>query len=152
MKKMEVGSQNLQNIIRNLPLEKGNNKTGISHVTAYRYTTEKIQMPHTDSPYLYIVLDCTLRLYTPSGIMDYMAGQYSISKIDTPLSGTVLTFSDYQDFLAVSLEFTANDIITAVLDLDNDLTEKIMGKKLDEKKCPYLMMQSFNPSAGFFLQ
>lgn len=28
-----------------------------------------------------------------------MTGQYSVSKIDTPLSGTVLTFSQQQDFI-----------------------------------------------------
>lgn len=82
-------------------------------------------MPNTENPYLYIVLDGMLRLYTPSGIMDYVEGQYSISQIDTPLSGTVLTFSSRQDFLALSVEFTVFDIITAVLGLDNDLTEKI---------------------------
>lgn len=89
-------------------------------------------MPQTDNPYLYIILDGSLRLYTPSGIMDYISGQYSISKIDTPLSGTVLTFSKYRDFLALSAEFTVNEVITAVLDLDNTLTEKITGGKLNE--------------------
>ncbi len=78
------------------------------------------------------MLDGSLRLYTPSGIMDYISGQYSISKIDTPLSGTVLTFSKYRDFLALSAEFTVNEVITAVLDLDNTLTEKITGGKLNE--------------------
>lgn len=71
----------------------------------------KIRMPQTENPYLYIVLDGTLRLYTPSGIMDYMAGQYSVSKIDTPLSGTVLAFSKQQDFLALAVAFTPNDVI-----------------------------------------
>lgn len=126
--------QKLQNVMRNLPLKEGGNRTGIPFVTAYRYTTQKIQMPQTQNPYLYIVLDGTLRLYTPSGIMDYMTGQYSLSRVDTPSSGTVLTFSDQKDFLAVAIEFTANDVITTVLDLDNDLTEKIMGKELGEQR------------------
>lgn len=85
-------------------------------------------MTHTENPYLYIVLDGALRLYTPSGMMDYMAGQYSVSKIDTPLSGTVLTFSEQQDFLALAVAFTANDVITEVLVMDNELSERIMGE------------------------
>lgn len=89
-------------------------------------------MPQTENPYLYIVLDGALRLHTPSGIMDYMAGQYSVSKIDTPLSGTVLSFSERQDFLALAVAFTPNDVITEVLELDNELTERIMGEKLTE--------------------
>ena len=74
-----------------------------------------------------------LRLHTPSGIMDYTAGQYSVSRIDTPLSGTVLAFSPHQDFLAVSAEFTAYDVITTVLSLDNCLLEKIIKGTLAEK-------------------
>ena len=116
----------LQREIRTLPLKEGHNPTGIPCVTAYQFTTEKIQMPQIKNPYLYIVLDGTLRLHTPSGIMDYMAGQYSISKIDTPTLGTVLTFSERQDFLAVSVEIPVSDVITVILDLDNDLLEKIM--------------------------
>jgi len=100
---MKADSKSLQEEIRNLPLKEGGNQTGIAGITAYRFTTEKMQMPQTENPYLYIVLDGMLRLYTPSGIMDYMAGQYSVSKIDTPLSGTVLTFSKQQDFLALAV-------------------------------------------------
>lgn len=131
---MKANGKNLQEEIRNLPLKEGGNKTGIAYITAYRFTTEKIQMPQTENPYLYIILDGTLRLYTPSGIMDYIAGQYSVSKIDTPLSGTVLTFSEQQDFLALAVEFTPNDVITEVLELDNELTERIMGEKLKEEE------------------
>lgn len=117
------------NEIRKLALEEGGNKTGISFVTAYRFTTKKIRMPQTENPFLYIVLDGSLRLYTPSGIMDYTEGQYSVSKIDMPLSGTVLTFSENHDFLAVAVEFTVNDVITAVLNLDNSLIKAIMSEK-----------------------
>lgn len=127
-------NKEIQDEIRSLPLKEGSNKTGIAHITAYRFTTEKIQMPQTENPYLYIVLDGTLRFYTPSGIMDYMAGQYSVSQIDTPLSGTVLTFSEQKDFLALAVEFTPNDVIAAVLDLDNELTERIFGGKLKEEE------------------
>lgn len=123
----------IRNEIRGLSLEEGGNKTGIPFVTAYRFSTKKVWMPQTENPYLYIVLDGSLRLYTPSGIMDYMEGQYSVSKIDTPLSGTVLTFSEKQDFFAVSIEFTVNDVVTAVLNLDNSLIEAIMGGKQNPK-------------------
>lgn len=59
---MRTESKNLQEEIRNLPLEESGNKTGIANITAYRFTTEKIQMPQTENPYLYIILDGTLRL------------------------------------------------------------------------------------------
>lgn len=131
---MEDIIQKMQGAVRGFCQAEGGNKTGIPFVTAWCFTSEKIQMPKTETPYIYIVLDGMLRLYTPSGTMDYMAGQYSISKIDTPLSGTVLTFSDRQDFMALSIEFAAHDVVTAVLGLDNDLTKKILGENMDEQE------------------
>lgn len=130
---METIIQTIRNEIRKLPLENGCNSTDTSCVTVYRFTEEKIQMPLVENPYLYIVLDGMLRLYTPSGILDYIAGQYSVSKIDTPLMGTVLNLSGQQDFLALAIELTVNDVITTVLSLDNDLTERIMSEQLESQ-------------------
>lgn len=131
VKGMEIN--NLKQEIRKLPLFHGDYKTNIPGVTAYRFTGEKIHMPQTKNPYLYIVVEGMLRLYTPSGIMDYMAGQYSVSKIDTPLAGTVLAVSEEQDFLAVSVEFTIHEVITTILDMDNSLTEKILNENIPEQ-------------------
>lgn len=82
---------------------------------------------------IYAVLDGSIRLHTPSGIMDYLPGQYSISKIDTPASGHVLTFSEKDDFLALSIEITLNDVISVLLDLDGNIAEKIANDQLDAK-------------------
>lgn len=125
---------NLQYEIRNIFLYENDDKVNISSMTVYRFTNEKIYMPKIENPYLYLVLDGTLQLHTPSGIMDYMAGQYSISKIDTPLYGTVLSFSEHHDFLAIALELTNYDVIASVLDLDNTLIEKIMKETVPEKE------------------
>lgn len=91
-------------------------------------------MPQTERPYLYLVLDGVLRLHTPSGMMDYMAGQYSISQIDTPLSGTALAFSGRQDFLAVSVEFQPSQAVQTVLSLDNELIGRIMSEQMEEQE------------------
>lgn len=131
---MENIIQELQNELRTHFFMDGENPPKIPAVKVYRFTNEIIEMPQTDNPYLYIVLDGMLRLYTPSGIMDYMAGQYSVSKIDTPLSGTVLAFSEQQDFLAISIEFTPSDVIQTILELDNEFTERIMSEQLSEQE------------------
>ncbi|MGI6118586.1 MAG: helix-turn-helix domain-containing protein [Bilifractor sp.] len=80
------------------------------------------------------MIDGTLRLYTPSGILDYIAGQYSVSKIDTPLYGTILSYSKTNDFYAVSIDIDVNDVIDSVLDLDNELTKKIVEETLSEQE------------------
>lgn len=88
-------------------------------------------MPRTDGFYIYVVLDGSVRLYTPSGILDYLPGQYSISRIDTPTSGYVLTFSEKRDFLALALELTLHDVIAVLLDLDGNLAERIAKQQID---------------------
>ena len=120
--------------IRNIFCTENNDQAEVSFMIAYRFFGAKVNMPQMENPYLYLVIDGALRLYTPSGIMDYMAGQYSISKIDTPLYGTVLSFSEQNDFLSLALELKSNDVIAAVLDLDNALTEKIMKETLTEQE------------------
>ena len=131
---MENVLQTMQDAVRRLCPGSGSAPTGIAPLTAYRDTSGSLQMPQRNTPYLYLVLDGMLRLYTPSGILDYGPGQYSISQIDTPLSGTVLAFSEHRDFLALALEFTANDVIAAVLETDNDLIDKITGEALAEQE------------------
>lgn len=120
--------------IQNTFRTENGNQANFSFMTAYRFTEAKINMPQTENPYLYLVLDGTLRLYTPSGIMDYISGQYSISKIDTPLYGTIISFSEQNDFLAIALELTNNEVIASVLDLDNTLTERIMKEAIPEQE------------------
>lgn len=131
--RMEIILNNLQQEIRKLQLGIGSYKTDIPYVTVCCFKDEQIKMPQMGNPYLYIIVDGNLRLHTPSGIMDYMAGQYSVSKIDTPLFGTVLSFSEKQDFLAAVIEFTVNDVITTILDIDNVILDKVMNGKMEEQ-------------------
>lgn len=91
-----------------------------------------------------MVLDGSVRLHTPSGIMDYMAGQYSVSAIDTPTAGYVLTYSEEQDFLALTLEFTLNDVLSTAIELDDKLMEQIMNFELDAS----VMQRSDNNTVG----
>ena len=93
--------EKLSKIVRSYPLKEGENKTEIPFVSIYYreqrakrtcshghlataagffdFSTErKIDMPRVDNFYIYLVLDGSVRLYTPSGIMDYLAGQYSV--------------------------------------------------------------------------
>lgn len=61
-----------------------------------------------------------------------MPGQYSISQIDTPSSSHVQAFSEQGDFLALSIEFTLNEVISVVLDLEGSLAEQIADGKMED--------------------
>lgn len=124
--------KDLMDQVRIFSLAEGGNETAIPYLNIYRYTASNITTPQTEGLYLYMVLDGSIRLHTPTGIMDYMAGQYSISEIDTPVSGHILTFSEKKDFLALSISLTAHDVISVVLDLDGDLPERVINDQIDE--------------------
>lgn len=130
---MKNYAKKLSDKIRALPLGEGRSQTALPYLSAYRFTDLKFSMPQTENAYLYIVLDGSIRLYTPSGIMDYAAGQYSVSAIDIPSSGCVLSFSERRDLLTLAVEFTRNDVISIVLDMDNGLAEQIMEQKLENQ-------------------
>lgn len=117
--------------VRKLELQDGANNTAVSYLKVHRFSNTAVNMPETAVPYIYLVLEGSLRLHTPSGIMDYLPGQYSVSAIDTPVSGQVLTYGDKKDFLALSIEFTLDDVISVILDIDGNLAEKIINSEID---------------------
>lgn len=76
-------------------------------------TNHLLAMPADHTLYHYFVIQGALRLYTPSGIMDYLPGQYSISAIDTPLSNQVLQ----SPLNTLALSFQTKDVIDMILQL-----------------------------------
>lgn len=121
----------LRKLIYSYPLTEGVNKTKLPWLKICLFTQRKADMPQTENLYIYTVLDGSIRLFTPSGIMDYLPGQFSVSKIDTPTAGHVLTFSESGRFLALVVELTMNDVISVLLDLDGNLAEQIANDQLD---------------------
>ena len=118
-------------LIYSFSLKEGKNETQLPYLSVYFSTQRKADMPQTENFYIYTVLDGSVRLFTPSGIMDYMPGQFSVSKIDTPASGHVLTFSEKGNFLALVIELTLHDVISVLLDMDVSLAERIANSELD---------------------
>ena len=127
---MKSDLQKLVEMVRALPLTLESNQTSIQYLTVYYFNAKTIEMPDLDSPYLYLPLDGSMRLHTPSGIMDYLPGQYSLSAIDTPMSGQVLTFSAAGDFLALAIELTLDDVISVILAMEDDLAERIANDQI----------------------
>ena len=108
------------------------NTSALPFLHLFRYTDDTVPMPQSETPYIYFVLDGEFRLYTPGGTLDYVAGQYSVSAIDTPERGYVLAFSEQQDFLAASVDFTANDVMSVIISLNDELTAQILDDTLDD--------------------
>lgn len=116
--------------IRNL---KDNAQIALPFLHLFNFTNKYVSMPQSKTPYIYFVLDGELRLYTPAGILDYVGGQYSVSAIDTPEKGYVLAFSPHDDFLSASVDFSANDVLSVIIALDDSLCNQIIEDKLSEE-------------------
>lgn len=121
----------LQNQVRAL-LETGGNRFRLSRRTGSRRNTSPC--PRRSGPTSILSWTACSGCTPPSGMMDYMAGQYSISQIDTPLSGTALAFSDQRDFLAVCVEFQPSQAVQTILSLENELIERIMSEQMEEQE------------------
>lgn len=132
-------------------LTEGKNETLLPYLSIYFSTQRKVEMPQTENFYIYTVLDGSIRLFTPSGIMDYMPGQFSVSKIDTPASGHVLTFSEKGNFLALVIELTLNDVISVLLDMDGSLAEQIANSELDSAQMAKADKNVINAVCRLFL-
>lgn len=108
-------------------------KVNIPYLTIFKTDKSIIEMPKTDNPYIYIIVSGSIRLHTPSGIMDYISGQYSVSAIDTPTKAEVITFSDSNEFAAIAIEFSFEEVISVILHLDNSLPEQILNSNLSDE-------------------
>lgn len=124
---MKIPQTSLAGQLRELPLAEGENQTEIPYLHIYKSTERQIRLPQREHIYLHAVADGSVRLYSPSGIMDYTAGQYFIAQIDTPITGHVLTFSEMSDFLMLSAEFAVSDAISVVLELEGGLIQDILS-------------------------
>ena len=133
IKSMKGTVRNLSNYIRALPLKDGKNEIFVPYLSIYCNKAEMVPMSMVKSQYLYYIAEGSIRLHTPSGIMDYVAGQASVSSIDTPFCGEVLTTSADGEFIALIVEFTEEEVISVALSLEGDLTERIANGKISQQ-------------------
>ncbi|WP_133015189.1 AraC family transcriptional regulator [Clostridium cuniculi] len=122
---MNTTLRNLYSTVEQLAITEGQNKTTIPYLTIYRYIQKDIDIPSIPNPFISLVINGTMRLYFATGISDYTSGQYLISAIDTPISGQPLLASPDSPFLALLIEFSIDDVISVLLDMEGDFPGKL---------------------------
>lgn len=121
---------NLNHNLRQLRLTQGVNKTSVSYLNIYRFSGGNFQLPELAKPYIFYIAEGSIRLHTPSGILDYVSGQYSVSVIDMPFDGQVISLSENGDLLALSIEFTADEVFSVLMSFEGNLAQQIASDKL----------------------
>lgn len=119
--------------VREQSIENGYNPTSIESISLYKTNEQTVQLINKGNPYVMLIVAGTVRFHTPSGIMDYLPGQYMVSAIDTPDSGTVLIPSKHDDFLAVCVNLLLDCVINVVMEMDGTQTNLILTDELSEK-------------------
>lgn len=106
----------------------GKNTTPVSYIDVYRYTQKEMILPDIPNPYLFFVVHGDMRLHSIEGIFEYKAGQYLISAIDSPRAAEILSDLQTYPFIALLIEFSVDDVISVMLDIDGDLPEKLFDE------------------------
>lgn len=120
----------LNHNLRLLRLAQGINKTAVSYLDIYRCFDGEIKLPELNKPYIFYIANGSIRLHTPSEILDYVSGQYSVSTIDMPFNGQVIVLSENNDFLALSIEFTVDEVFSVLISFGGNLAQQITNNTL----------------------
>ena len=119
-------------------LNEGKNTTSIPYIDIYRYSQVDIVLPDIPNPYLFLVLNGTIRLSSADCINSYEPGQYFFPAIDSPRVGEALSASREMPFVALLIELSVDDVISVMLDIDSDLPEKLFDEKVTKIMLPYI--------------
>lgn len=129
---MENIRDKLYTYISSLSLLEGENKTTVPYISVYRYSQKRIALPNISNPYIFFVINGSIRLFGIDGICDFGPLKYYISTINSPQMGEVLSTTKGAPFLALSVEFSIDDVIAVMLDIDGDLPEKLFDEEITE--------------------
>lgn len=128
--------QNLYSTVKPYLSVDGKNATSISYIDVYCYNQKEFVLPDTTNPYLMLVINGNMRLHFAEGIYDYIPGQYFISAIDCPRTGELISLSETSPFVALRVEFSVDDVISVMLDIDGDLPEVLFDEKSSAVSSP----------------
>ena len=125
-------ARRLAELVRPMAPAAGSRVKAVPYLAIHRYVSARTELPQAEGPHLLLTLAGALRLYTPEGVRDYGPGSYAVPAFGVPLSGQLLPASEAGDFLALSVSFTLNDVLSVVLELEGDLAERIVDGRLPE--------------------
>ncbi len=106
----------------------GKNTTPVSYIDVYRCTQKEMILPDIPNPYLFFVVHGDMRLHSTRGIFEYKAGQYLISAIDSPRAAEISSDLQTYPLIALLIEFSVDDVISVMLDIDGNLPEKLFDE------------------------
>lgn len=87
---MKLLLQNINSILEPFLLHNGENPTSLPFVKLYFFNSEYIDLPTSNRPYFYLIIEGEIIFDGRLGKTNYTDGEYFISKIDTPKSARIV--------------------------------------------------------------
>lgn len=132
---MENIVQQLGCIAKELAVSEGKNTTNISYLNIYRYHQENIILPDSLNLFILLVVNGSMRLNLSTSIKDYLPGQCLISSLDSPVNGHAISASKYSPFLALSMDFSVEEVVSVLLDIDDNLLDRLFEGEMFTDDC-----------------
>lgn len=120
--------QNLHTTIKPYLRLNERSATSIPYIDIYCYCQKELILPDTANPYIFLIVNGNMRLHFAEGIYNYTPGQYFISAIDSPRAGELFSLSETNPFVALRIEFSVDDVISVMLDIDGNLPEVLFDE------------------------
>lgn len=114
----------------------GKNPTPVSYISIYYHTQKKITLPDMTNPCLFLIANGTMKLHSTEGVFHYHPGQYLISAIDHPQFAEVVSDLQTNPLVALLIEFSVDDVVSVMLDLDGNLPEKLFDEASSDGMVP----------------
>lgn len=119
----------LKDLLLRCPFTQTINRTAVPYLFVCKFSEKIIPLPSATPHYIFYVADGSVRFHTPNGILDYVAGQYSISTVDMPFDGQAVEQTN-GSILALVANFTADEIFSVLLSFRGNLAETIANESL----------------------
>lgn len=116
--------KSVNEIINKMRLQRGNPV----FLRFFSSKDKEILLPQIKLPYIYIILEGSIQLHNPEETVKYNVGDYFISSITTASKGSL----SGNKFSAITISFLPDEVISVLLELDNEFLDKIFNEASTE--------------------
>lgn len=92
-------------------------ETRVPYVKIYKSAGGKTELPVLSEPSFYYIISGSVQIYSDKLVNSYSQGEFFVSKLEQPF----LTTINNKKFISVISTFHVNDIISVLLDADNEI-------------------------------
>jgi len=118
----------LRTIINTSDFPDGETRMASAYVAVHRYRQDTALTPDTHAAFAYLVIDGTVRIILPTGIVEYSSGQYFVSSLIKGVAARVMAVAENARHLALRFDFSTEDVVSVLRDMGDECTPDALEK------------------------